>query len=180
MTEGRGARGVLVLAVGNPILGDDGAGPRALALLESEGGLPDGVALMDGGTEGLTLLPALEDAARLLILDALDAGLAPGALARMSGDEVPTALRRRLSPHEVGLADLLALARLRGTLPLEVVLLGVQPGALAVSTELTPPVAAALPALVRAAREEVRRLAGEGAAPLAGTAAIEEPRSVVC
>ena len=153
---------LLVLGIGNPILCDDGVGPRAITALAERGGLPAGARLLDGGTGGLSLLPAIESAARVLVIDAVDVGGRPGEVRRLTGNEIPQTLRRRLTPHEVGLDDLLALCRLRGTLPAEVVLLGVQVASLEVRAQLSPEVEERFPAVLEAARAEARRLAAGG------------------
>ncbi len=162
MTE---AGHTLVLGLGNPLMGDDGLGLRALARLRQEWAVED-VELVDGGTWGMNLLPLIEDAGRVLLLDAIDVGAAPGALIELEPDQLPRLFARKLSPHEIDLREVLALAQLRGTLPIETVALGIQPRDVELSTELTPEVAAPLDTLLdrviarlRAAGHACRRVA---------------------
>jgi hydrogenase maturation protease len=129
---------VLVLGLGNTIMADDGVGPRVVELLLHQGCLPDGVKLLDGGTLGLDLLPRLEGVQRLIIVDAVETGQPPGSLVRLSGDAVPLALETKLSPHQMGLKDLLAVARLMDQLPSELILIGVQPAIIEMDTKLSP------------------------------------------
>jgi hydrogenase maturation protease len=141
-----------VLAVGNTIMGDDGVG---LALLEAlQAARPDPrVDYVDGWTGGLELVPVVEDAARLLVLDAV-AGPVPGAVVRLSGDQMPRLLSaRKLSPHQVGLLDVFAAARLLGREPGVVEVVGVVPESVELRVGLSAVVAAALPAAVDAALE---------------------------
>lgn len=138
----------LVLGLGNILLGDDGVGVRAVERLQSLYDFPEGVRVLDGGTLGLDLLPYIEDAARLLLVDAVQAGLEPGTLLRLEGDEVPAFLAMKLSPHQMALPDLLAVARLRGRYPSEVVLWGVQPGPITTTLDLSPSVASQVDVLV--------------------------------
>ena len=145
----------LILGLGNTIMTDDGLGPRVIELLQQQGGLPDHVKLLDGGTLGLDLLPQLEDVVKLIIIDAVELGQSPGSLVRLSGEEVPAALETKLSPHQMGLKDLLAVARLMGHLPEEVVLIGAQPASLEMSTDLTPALATCLPDLAGLVRREL-------------------------
>lgn len=147
---------ILVLGLGNTIMADDGVGPRLIDYLAQQGQLPDDVALLDGGTLGLDLLPRLEGVQRLIIVDAVEIGQVPGSLIRLSGEEVAMALDTKLSPHQMGLKDLLAVARLLGHLPDEVVLLGVQPASIEMAAELSPQVAASLPQLAAMVRQELR------------------------
>lgn len=156
---------VLVLAVGNSILTDDGAGPAALQLLQESWTPPPGIELQDGGIGGLDLLCAFEDAERVILVDAVRLDLEPGTRVRLEGDEIPETLGRAMSPHQVSLADVLSLMRLRGTSPETVVLHGVQVATTELGTELSPAVAAALPDLTAAVREEACRLL-ERVAPL--------------
>lgn len=145
----------LVLGLGNTIMADDGIGPRVIELLQQQGGVPDGVELLDGGTLGLDLLPRLEGVQRLIIVDAVETGQPPGSLVRLSGDEVPLALETKLSPHQMGLKDLLAVARLMDQLPSEIILIGVQPAIIEMDTELSPAVKSRLPELVSMVRQEL-------------------------
>ena len=128
---------VLVLGVGNPLMTDDGFGLALLDHLRRSRDWPADVTLMDGGTWGMNLLPAIEDADALLILDAIDAGLAPGALVMLARDELPRYVAQKLSPHQVDLRDVLALAELRGRLPSYAAALGVQPAKVALGTDLS-------------------------------------------
>ncbi len=146
---------IVVLALGNLLRRDEGLGIRALQRLQETCELPERVLLVDGGTLGLELLSYLEDADRLLILDAALTDGPAGTLLRATGDDIPAFLGIRTSPHEVGLADLLAVAHLRGVAPDEIVLLGMQPDTIELGWELSPSVAAHLPALVEAAVAEL-------------------------
>jgi len=140
---------ILVLGIGNVIMSDDGIGVRVVQQLAERFRFPDVVTLLDGGTLGLDLLPQLEGVARLLVVDAVDLAKAPGTLARLSGDDVPIVLETKLSPHQMGLKDLLAVATLQGFAPVEMVLWGVQPAVIEMGMDLSPPVAAKLETLVQ-------------------------------
>jgi hydrogenase maturation protease len=145
----------LILGLGNTIMSDDGIGPKVIEKLRSEGGLPDDVDLVDGGTLGLDLLPFLEGVRKLIIVDAVEIGKPAGTVVYLVGDEVPVALETKLSPHQMGMKDLLAVARLMGQLPEEIILIGVQPLSLQMDTELTPCVAACLDELSDRVRREL-------------------------
>jgi hydrogenase maturation protease len=147
---------VLVLGLGNVLLGDDGVGPLALARLERDYRVPPPVRLAEGGTLGLALLDEIAGARHLILVDAVATEEQPGTLVRLDGEAVMDAVRDRLSVHQVGVADLLDAARLIGRYPDSVVLLGIVPGRIGLSVTRTHAVDAALPALVAAVVEEVR------------------------
>lgn len=153
---GGGAR-VVVIGLGNPLLADDGIGLAALARLREEWSLSSDVELLDGGTWGMMLLPAVEDADRLLLLDAIDVGDDPGATVVLERDELPLFLDGKISTHQIGIREVLALASLRGTLPGETVAVGLQPAELATETALSPDAVAGLDELVARAVERLRR-----------------------
>jgi hydrogenase maturation protease len=132
----------LVLGLGNILLGDEGVGVRVVERLLERYDFPEEVLVMDGGTLGLDLLPYVEDASRLVVVDAAQARKPPGTLVRLTGNEIPIFLdASKVSPHQEGLQDLLAVAALKGYLPAELVFLGVQVGTLGVSLDLSPAVA---------------------------------------
>jgi hydrogenase maturation protease len=139
----------LILGIGNLVMSDDGIGVRVIQQLSARFRFPDGVALLDGGTLGLDLLPRFEGVERLLVVDAVDIGKTPGTLARLSGDDVPIVLETKVSPHQMGLKDLLAVAMLQGFDPLEMVLWGVQPEKIEMGMELSSVVEESLDALVK-------------------------------
>jgi hydrogenase maturation protease len=147
----------LVLGLGNILLRDEGVGVRVIERLQALYDFPPEVQVLDGGTMALDLLPYVEDAARLLVIDALEMGAAPGTIARLEGNEVPAFLSIKISPHQMGLADILAAARLRDLHPQELVLWGVQPGTLGAGLELSAPVAAQVDVLVEKALAELQR-----------------------
>jgi hydrogenase maturation protease len=116
--------------------------------------VPADVSLIEGGTLGLELLTYIWDCSYLLVLDAVDVGQPPGTLVRMSSQELQT-LPGKASAHQLGVADLLVALRVLANQTPEVVLLGVQPANTEWGTELSPAVAAILPALADAAIAEV-------------------------
>lgn len=161
---------VLVLGIGNLLAGDDGLGWHAVQALTVEAAdphgrtLPPDVELLDGGTGGLALLPAISEAGALVIIDAVDVGAEPGTRHTLVGPDLYSRLVR-LSVHQVGTADLLAAARLTNTLPNRVVLLGVQPATIATGVGLSPAVTAALPRLLAAVHDWCQQFSS-GEAPL--------------
>lgn len=162
-----------VIGLGSPLMGDDGVGLAALARLRARFAEDSRVEWIDGGTAGLALLPALESARRVLLLDAIDAGAAPGTLVELAGAALPRRLATKLSPHQVDVGELLALAALRGAEPAELVAIGVQPGTVELGVGLSAPVAEALAGLVEGACARLRAWGhreAEGAerAPAAG------------
>jgi hydrogenase maturation protease len=139
---------VLVLGVGNLVMSDDGVGVMVAQRLQQKYRFPDNVAVMDGGTLGLDLLPMLENISHLILIDAVETGKKAGTCIRLFGQELPIALETKLSPHQMGLKDLLAVSELMGHSPGEMVLIGVQPGSIEMEVGLTPVVEAQLDTLV--------------------------------
>lgn len=154
---------ILVLGIGNLVMSDDGVGVKVVQQLQRDYTFPKQVEIMDGGTLGLDLLPKLEGIVRLIVVDAVETGKSPGSCVRLTGEQLPIALATKLSPHQMGLKDLLAVAELLGHMPNEMVLIGVQPGSIEMDTELTAAVAAKVDEL---ATMIIRELAQWGAVPV--------------
>ncbi len=138
-------------------MSDDGAGVRVIQHLGQHYRFPPNVELLDGGTLGLDLLPQLEGIDRLLIVDAIETGEAPGTLARLAGDEIPVVMETKLSPHQMGLKDLLAVAALQGFSPPEMVLVGIQPENIDLGMDLSPKVSARFDDLVQMVIRELKK-----------------------
>jgi hydrogenase maturation protease len=152
----------LILGVGNLLLSDEGVGLRVVERLVQTYELPQEVQALDGGTLGLDLLYYLEGedgrpVDNLLIVDAIEMKKEPGTLSRLEGDEVPSFLSIKISPHQVGIPDMLFAAKLKDLYPRNVVLWGVQPGVLDAGLELSPPVAAQVDVLVENVVKELAR-----------------------
>ena len=146
----------LVLGLGNIIMRDEGLGVRACERLTRHYRLPDDVNVLDGGTLGLDLLPYLEGVTDLLIIDAVNAGAPPGSLVRLENEQIPQALALKMSMHQVGLQELLAVMALRGQTPPRVVLWGMEPLILEPGLDLSEPVLANLDTLVASVVAELR------------------------
>jgi len=149
---------VLVLGIGNLVMSDDGVGVRVVQQLQREYRFAENVVIMDGGTLGLDLLPKLEGIDHLIVVDAVETGRMPGTCVRLTGEELPIALETKVSAHQMGLKDLLSVARLLGHYPGEMVLIGVQPGSIEMDTELTALVEAKVDVLARMVLDELASL----------------------
>lgn len=145
----------LVLGIGNTVLSDEGIGVHVLRRLveiqDTATPLPAPVALMDGGTLSFELVAPITAARSLILIDACELCEPPGTVQTFVGAAMDEKLRRRGgSVHEVGLSDLLDMARLLGELPPQRALIGIQPQSLAWGDAPTPAVAAAIPAACQA------------------------------
>lgn len=119
---------ILVLGIGNILWADEGFGVRCVEALNSGWEFPPQVTLMDGGTQGLYLLPYVQEADCLLVFDAVDYGDPAGSLREVVGDQVPRFMGiKKMSLHQTGFQEVLMAAELTGKLPAELVLIGVQP-----------------------------------------------------
>jgi len=118
----------LVLGIGNLLWADEGFGVRCVEALNARFVFGDSVRVMDGGTQGLFLLPWVRSARRLLLFDAIDFGLPPATLKLITGDSVPSYMgAKKVSMHQAGFQEVLAAAELSGAFPEDIALVGVQP-----------------------------------------------------
>jgi hydrogenase maturation protease len=153
-------RDVLVLGIGNLLLGDEGVGVHAVRQLEREP-LPPGVQVLDGGTGGLHLLSCLTDHPALVVVDATLDGKPVGSVSRLY-PRYAADYPRTLVAHDIGFKDLLDAAQALLACP-RVALVTVSIGSAdAISLELTPPVAAALPRAIAAVREALDEFSRDG------------------
>jgi hydrogenase maturation protease len=137
---------ILVMGVGNTLLQDDGVGIHITDSLRSAPAIHPAVEFIDGGTLGLSLLPDIEDAGALIVVDAAELGQAPGTLQVFLGDEMDEHLSgKKRTVHEVAVSDLLAAAALRGNRPARRALVAIQPACTEWGMEPTAVVAAAIP-----------------------------------
>jgi hydrogenase maturation protease len=150
---------ILVLGIGNLLWADEGFGVRAAEEFARRYVCDERVTVMDGGTQGLYLLPHVQDASRLVVFDAIDYGLEPGTMKVILDDEVPAYMgAKQMSLHQTGFQDVLAAAKLTGHYPENLVLIGVQPVELKdFGGSLREPVRAQLDPAVEIAADWLRR-----------------------
>ena len=160
---------VVVLGIGNVLWADEGFGVRCVEALQQQWGFAPHVDLVDGGTQGLYLIQHVQRASHLLIFDAIDYGLEPGTLKLVENDEVPRFLgAKKMSLHQTGFQEVLALAQLTEQYPAQVLLVGCQPEELEdYGGSLRPVVKAAMDDALALA---VQRLREWGAQPVPRTA----------
>lgn len=119
---------ILVLGIGNVLWADEGFGVRCVEVMASRHSFPDRVRLLDGGTQGLYLLPFMEEADALIVFDAVDYGLPPGTMKIVEDQEVPAFMgAKKMSLHQTGFQDVIATAQLMGYCPAQMLLIGCQP-----------------------------------------------------
>ncbi len=147
---------VLVLGLGNALLGDDGVGPHLVTLISQLNADWNGqVEFLEGGTRGLALLGDIAGRFALVFLDAAALGAAPGTVhVRRDGDVLGLS-HRGGTAHEGNAGELLAVASLSGDLPPRVIMVGIEPLALQTGIGLSKPVRQAIPAALEAARQAV-------------------------
>jgi len=156
---------LLALGVGNTLLTDEAAGPRAVEMFESHHGKLPGLVCMDAGTLSFTLAADIGAADALIVFDAARLWVAPGTVKVLEGAEMDAfVLKGQLTVHEVGIKDLLDMARVTGDLPRRRALIAIEPQEIGWGLELSPAVRAAMPKAVEAARAVAERWIAEEAA----------------
>jgi hydrogenase maturation protease len=149
---------IIVLGVGNILLSDEGIGVRAIEKLQQDFDLSPEVVVIDGGTTGMEMLEDLSNADHIVIIDAVRSGKAPASIVRLAGEQVPVFFKTKLSPHQIGLSDVLATLELIGEQPGGITVIGVEPVSLETAMQLSPQVEARLTEVVAMVIAELRQL----------------------
>ncbi|MFK5986585.1 MAG: HyaD/HybD family hydrogenase maturation endopeptidase [Pseudomonadota bacterium] len=142
------AKKVLIIGMGNVLMQDEGVGVRAIEELESNYIIPEQLTLMDGGTTGIELFEPIRNCDQLLVADAINTGAPYGSLVRIANKEIPAFFQTKLSNHQLGLSDLLALLTLKAEVPEHVAIIGMVPHCLENKLGLTEEAEAGLEAMV--------------------------------
>jgi hydrogenase maturation protease len=157
------AKKIIVLGLGNILNRDEGAGVYAVKELEKI--LPEKikaeVELVDGGVLGMDLLPYVERASHLLILDAVDSGAQPGEVREYAKDKIELFYHGRISWHQLGFQEVLAVAKVRGKYPENVYLIGVQPADIKTGLGLSRKVKTSVQRMAKRAAEVLESWLGE-------------------
>ena len=152
---------VLVLGIGNMLIGDEGVGCLAVEELNRRYTLPPSVECVDGGTAGFELLNILDSKEHVILIDALRDDRPPGTVIMVEGEQVPRAFHARTTPHQLGICDVLAAAQLTDIMPKHLTLYGNEPKQLDVGIGLSPEVEAGMEKTIRAVVDQLRHLGYE-------------------
>ena len=128
---------VLILGVGNLLLRDESIGVHIVNQLENEYQFPDGIDLIDGGTAGMELLEFIANREHVIIVDAVLTGAKPGSVINLKDDEVPALFHNKVSPHQLGISDLLGALKLTEESPKNIFLVGIVPNDITPGLEMS-------------------------------------------
>lgn len=152
---------ILVIGMGNVLMQDEGVGVRAVEELEQRFVIPEGVTVIDGGTTGMNLYEPILQCDQLIVADAVNTGGAYGSISRIVNEQIPAFFQTKLSNHQLGLSDLLALLTLKGEVPEHVAIIGMVPHSLEQKLGLTAEAEAGLDAMVEMLVAELAMLGVE-------------------
>jgi hydrogenase maturation protease len=149
---------ILVIGMGNVLMQDEGIGVRAVEELENRYHIPEGVTVIDGGTTGMELFDPIRNCDQLVVADAVNTGDPCGNLVHIANEQIPAFFQTKLSNHQLGLSDLLALLTLKDAVPEHVAIIGMVPHSLENRLGLTEEAAAGLDAMVEMLVAELSQL----------------------
>ena len=138
-----------VIGLGNLLYGDEGFGVTAIRLFQQSSSYPEAVQCIDGGTQGIYLLDYIESCDAVIVFDALIPLEYERRVYVYRNEELPAFIHRKMSSHQMGFSEMIGLARLRGNMPKELVLIGVPPKELELNVGLSQEVSLLLPDAVR-------------------------------
>ncbi len=129
---------VAILGIGNLLMGDEGFGVHVIRHLEETYTFPDNVQLHDAGTAGIYLGPLLEDSDWVMVVDVIKSDNPPGTLEYLDDNDISgTNIQTSMSPHQLGILEIIAICKLRGNEPETVDCLCAVPENIALGLELT-------------------------------------------
>ena len=146
---------VTILGVGTVILTDEGFGVRAAEYLDHHYTFPDNVQIVDGGTLGIELTQYVTGTNKLLVIDSINGGAEPGTVFRFHNDAIMEHFQDKLSAHEVGIQDVLALLTVTGHKIPDVIVIGAQPFDVEAGVGLSDGMQALLPQIVEQALKDL-------------------------
>ena len=147
----------LILGIGNLLLSDEGVGVTAVQMLEKNPILTQYLDFIDGGTCGMELLDYIANRKHLIIIDAVLANKQAGEIVVLYNEQIPTFFTQKISPHQLGICDVLSALKLTDELPVNLCLIGIQPDSLEPCIGLSPKIQAALPKVYEHLAEELMK-----------------------
>lgn len=140
---------ITILGIGNTLYTDEGLGVHALTALQEKFGMDKQVELVDGSTDGMSLLGPVEDTDYLIVIDAINAGKEGGCIIELHGNDIPAYYGIKMSIHQLGFQEVLLAAKLREKYPKNIVMIGMQPTSLELGIGLSEKNEGQLPELIK-------------------------------
>ena len=151
-------KNILVIGMGNVLMQDEGIGVRAVEELESRYIIPEDITVVDGGTTGMELFEPMRNCEQLIVADAVNTGDPVGSIVRIANDDIPIFFQTKISNHQLGLSELLALLQLKSEAPQHVAIIGMVPHSLKNQLGLSPEAANGLDEMVSGLVSELAAL----------------------
>lgn len=146
---------ISVVGIGNIIMQDEGFGVRCAEYLQKITDYPDFVQIIDGGTLGMDLMPYIAGTKKLLLIDAMNIDAPVGSFHSFTGDELNAYFKDKISVHDLGVNDMLAVLKLTDNPVDEIIVMGVKPDVVSMGTELTSAIAEKIEPVAQKAKEVV-------------------------
>lgn len=152
---------ISVVGIGNIIMQDEGFGVRCAEYLQKITDYPDFVQIIDGGTLGMDLMPYIAGTKKLLFIDAIDVEGNVGDFYQFTGDELNAYFKNKITIHDVGVNDMLAVLKLTDNPIEEVIVMGIKPEIVSMGLDMTEKVAEKVPEVAQKAKELVDKWVAE-------------------
>ncbi len=146
---------IMILGIGNILYSDEGIGVHCIPSLHQYFADDETVIVEDGATDGMMLLPFIEETDHLIIIDAINANQEPGTLIKLEDEDIPKYTNVKLSIHQLGFKEVLAVAQIREKYPKHVVMVGMQPFSLKLNPEITSEAKTVAPKIIEAVIKQV-------------------------
>ena len=160
MTE-KNRNQITILGIGNTLYTDEGLGVHALAALQEKYSMDPQVQLIDGSTDGMSLLGPVEDTDYLIVIDAINAGKEGGHIIELHGDDIPAYYGIKMSIHQLGFQEVLLASKLRERYPKNIVMIGMQPTSLELGIGLSETNEAQLTEMFKLVEQQVNKWKNE-------------------
>lgn len=134
------SKNVVVLGLGNILLKDEGVGVRIIENFRERFDYPDDLDVFDGGTSGIDMIDFIANRDHLIITDAVKTGDPAGSIVILKDDDVAAFFKTKISPHQLGISDLLALLDVSNERPKEMTIIGVVPMDMGTGLEMSEPI----------------------------------------
>ena len=152
---------ISVVGIGNIIMQDEGFGVRCAEYLQKITDYPDFVQIIDGGTLGMDLMPYIAGTKKLLLIDAMNIYAPVDSFHSFTGDELNAYFKDKISVHDLGVNDMLAVLKLTDNPIEEVVVMGVKPEVVSMGLDMTEKIAEKVPEVAQKAKELVDKWVAE-------------------